>query len=99
MNCEPTRNWLLNTDDPARAESTAPEVAAHIGACAVCRELQIELVNLEQRWRGLPLPAHAELAKAAFLARLQNPPTPAHASRHTFRPALLPRPSPAACGR
>lgn len=85
MSCEPTRNWLMNADAPAAVETVSPEVAAHLDACTACRGLQDNLVKLEREWRGRPLPARAEAAKAAFLDRLQNPPAPvqpARARRH-----------------
>jgi hypothetical protein len=76
MNCDLCRDWLLQTDDPSAVETAPLAVAAHVRSCDACQDLMCDLVNLEQRWRALPLPVAAEPAKNAFLERLDNPPSP-----------------------
>lgn len=75
MTCDLIRDWLLNADNPADLANAPCDVAEHVTGCAGCLHLQQDLLNLEQRWRGLPLPAQAEKSKTSFLVQLQNPPT------------------------
>jgi hypothetical protein len=70
MDCQQSRDWLLNADDPRRS---SPEVAQHLTGCADCRTLASELVQLEQNWRAIPVPPEAEKARQAFLERLPRP--------------------------
>jgi hypothetical protein len=73
MNCATARDWLLSADTAA----ASPDLAAHLQGCPACAALARDIVALEARWRARPLPANAATSKAAFLAHLANPATPA----------------------
>ena len=83
MNCVPCRDWLLEADEPATLEAAPAVIAAHIHGCDACQELMCDLVQLDEAWRGLPLPAEAETSREAFIENLNRPATP-------HRPAVRP---------
>ena len=72
MTCETTRDWILQAD----SASASSEIDRHIRGCADCQKFVRDVMNLERQWRDRPLPERAGTAKAAFLIRLQNRPTP-----------------------
>src|SRR5262245_19479534 len=72
MDCTQAREWLLKADDTRPERCASAEVAEHLQDCAACRAFAGELTQIEQDWRNLPLPAAAETARQAFLARLPS---------------------------
>lgn len=75
MNCEQTRTWLLEADDP-RPERCPALIGQHLAGCATCRAVATELGQLEQAYRALPAPPEAEPARLAFLKKLPATATP-----------------------
>jgi hypothetical protein len=73
MDCPQAQNWLLQAEDPRPEHCANAEVADHLQGCAACRSFAVDLLQLEQGWRELPLPAAAETARQAFLAKLPRP--------------------------
>jgi hypothetical protein len=71
MDCPNARDWLLQAERPDDAPA---ELAGHLDACPRCRRLAANLDGLEQRYRDELRPVTGEAGRAAFLARLQNPP-------------------------
>jgi hypothetical protein len=70
MDCRATRDWLLQAEYPARLDDGPAGLAAHVAGCDACRRLLGELQRLEADYSALPLPASAEHARDAFLARM-----------------------------
>jgi hypothetical protein len=68
---------LLNADKPASVDAAPAEIGQHIRTCADCQKLARDLSALEVQWRRRPVPARVELAKVAFLKRLESQPTAA----------------------
>ncbi len=69
MNCKSVQNGLLSSERPGRP---SPDVAAHLDACAACREWQHQLVQCERMARRLPVPPSS--AKAQVVRRILNVP-------------------------
>jgi hypothetical protein len=84
MDCQQARETLLNADDLRSARTGSTELGEHLGACAACELLAVQLKQLEQGWRDLPTPVEADSSRCAFLNRLKAP-TVAPAPERTRR--------------
>jgi hypothetical protein len=67
MKCETIQRRLLKAESPTRLPA---EMQAHLTTCAVCREWQRQLVQLEEYVGRLPVPAST--AKAELLKLLSS---------------------------
>jgi hypothetical protein len=69
MNCSQAKELLLRADDPRPESCASPELAEHLSDCVACRSVAQEIAHLEEAWRSQLLPAEADRARLAFLAR------------------------------
>jgi len=69
MDCEPARNCIFQADtlDPV---CWPTDVAERMAKCAACTQTALELRQIEDDWRHLPVPADAIQAQTAFLQKL-----------------------------
>jgi hypothetical protein len=81
MNCEQVQHWLCDAEDLGAAAALPAAITDHLAGCAECREWRDDLVRLEDRWRGLPVPAALLEAGKHFRPEPQRPPAPARRPR------------------
>ncbi len=86
MDCHEAQEWLLQSEDPRPERCGSPQLADHLQTCHACSALTRELLQLEQGWREIPLPAAVEPARLAFLDQLAHTQT-APSVRRPARPA------------
>jgi hypothetical protein len=70
MNCSQAKELLYRADDPRPESCGSAELAEHLAGCGACMSVAAEIAQLEDAWRAQPLPAEADRARVAFLARL-----------------------------
>lgn len=84
MDCQQTRDWLLEGDEP-RPEA----VADHLTGCVACQSFAADAAQLHDAWRSIPLPANVDTSRQQFLDRLARPTLPLARPASRFR--ALPR--------
>jgi hypothetical protein len=67
MNCDKTKKWLLACHPD---EHPSQEVQSHLISCKKCSRLQKNLISLENRVAGMPVPPSRK--KDSFLEQVRN---------------------------
>lgn len=80
--CRQTQDLLLASAHGA--ESLPPVFAAHVAACAVCRDLQARLIRLDDAAATLPVPAESASARDRFLQEFELQPQQARGGHPLF---------------
>jgi hypothetical protein len=73
MDCQSTREWLLQAEYPGRLDDGPGGLARHVVSCGRCRRLAHVLTRIEADVRRQPVPAGADAARQRFLRRLPPP--------------------------